>query len=219
MIGYYWMTKMDKAQDLGWSFYQWCQDQAVHKTLHQRNKACQCLVYMSMYVAWNIFTHHFNVFTIIFHIFPKIKLRGLPESVSLTLLCMQVGFFFSKKTFYSYSNCKTMSCEVTQHVFPIHTKNLECTTDLPQVTDKLYHIKLYQVHITWVGFKLTTIVVIGTDCTGWCKQPYDNDHDHDGPHKKLKWQQRTIYVPFWFNLFLVHVYVYEKNLILFYKEL
>jgi hypothetical protein len=32
----------------------------------------------------------------------------------------------------------------------------ETTTDLPQVTDKLYHIMLYRVQITWTGFELTT---------------------------------------------------------------
>ena len=39
------------------------------------------------------------------------------------------------------------------------------TTDLSQVTDKFYHILLYPVHLVWVGFELTTLVVIGTDCT------------------------------------------------------
>ena len=41
------------------------------------------------------------------------------------------------------------------------------TTDLPQVTDKLYHIMLYTS--SWVGFELITSVVISTDCIGRCK--------------------------------------------------
>ena len=46
----------------------------------------------------------------------------------------------------------------------------EKTTDLPQVTDTFYHIILYRVR---VRLELTTLVVIGSDCTGGC---YSNYH-------------------------------------------
>ena len=46
----------------------------------------------------------------------------------------------------------------------------EETTDLSQVTDKLYHIMLYTSPCS--RFELTTSMAIGTDCIGSCKSYY-----------------------------------------------
>ena len=52
---------------------------------------------------------------------------------------------------------------------------VECpdkTTDLSQVTDKLYDIILHRALLTCAGFELTTSLVVGSDCIGSFKSSY-----------------------------------------------
>ena len=44
------------------------------------------------------------------------------------------------------------------------------TTDLSQVTNKLYHMS--RVHLAMNGVRTHNLMEIGTDCTGSCKSNY-----------------------------------------------
>jgi hypothetical protein len=44
--------------------------------------------------------------------------------------------------------------------------------EYPEKTTSLYHIMVHQVDLTWVGFELTTLVVICTDGIGSCNSNY-----------------------------------------------
>ena len=63
----------------------------------------------------------------------------------------------------------------------------EKTNNLPQVTDKLYHIMSYTSPRT--GFELTTLVVIGRDGIGSCKFNYHTITATTAPGRGIsKWK-------------------------------
>jgi hypothetical protein len=57
----------------------------------------------------------------------------------------------------------------------------EKTTDLSQVTDKLYQKCCMEYTSSWVGFELTMLVVIDTNCTRSWKSNYHTITINEGP--------------------------------------
>jgi len=83
------------------------------------------------------------------------------------LTCLGCGFMVFNATFNKISVISWRSVLLVEK-----TGVPGETTDLPHVTDKLDHIILYQVHLAWAEFELTTLVVIGTGSIGSYKSNY-----------------------------------------------
>jgi hypothetical protein len=102
---------------------------------------------------------------------------------------------------------------------------LEKTTDLSQVTDKLYHIMFIKYTSPWSGFALTTLVMIDTDCTGSCKSNYHTIMTTTTPTWALKKSLKIIstciiiklswnYSMFWILINLLYKHYHSIYLIL-----
>jgi len=72
----------------------------------------------------------------------------------------------------------------------------EKNTNLPQVTDKVYHIMLY----TSPWFERSTSVVIGTDCTGSCKSNYHTITTTTPPPHPLLFSLVSLYYKLQYNI-------------------
>jgi hypothetical protein len=115
---------------------------------------------------WLMFNATFNNISILSMIF-KFCVWSLHTKIS-NIKQLALWFWFGLWCLTSLSTIFQLYCASQCYWW----RKPEKTTDLLQVTDKLYHIMLIEYTLPWTGFKLTTLVVIGSDCTGSYKFNY-----------------------------------------------
>jgi len=94
------------------------------------------------------------------------KYNTCEKMVLLIWLGWGYGVLMSLSTMFQlYSGCQFYWWKKPEY-------RQKAQTSRKLVTDKIYHIMLYRVHLAWEVFELTTLVVIGIDYIGSYKSNY-----------------------------------------------
>jgi hypothetical protein len=97
----------------------------------------------------------------------KYLLAGLWWLTSLSTIFQ----LYRGSQFYWWKKTRVQLYHGGQFYWQRKTEYPEKTLDMSQVTNKISHL-MYRLHLAGAVFKITTLVVISTDCLGSCKSNY-----------------------------------------------